>query len=464
MDDAEHNQTPNDVDVEVTDIPLQRNDESGNGVQPHSPFALRYTRRQPTLQLTVTISIVVLTLLVFLGSSASVRNIVTLGIFGPTSTPTQSLPRGADLFYISTVPAWGYVAIDGRSLARLPIAPTDAPLRLARGRHHIVWHAEPFQARSCFVSVPIRPDSDTCLVNTTTRLEEGIDVWVIRFFMSLDTLPTNERMALISRAQAALNSLQATEMVQPGEQYVDVRSQSHIVTATQPLKATLHFDLDTNPNSNKSCVSLRISESCLLQGQDCRSFCDTEQGIQAFAEGDISEQQWDVLAVIGITWDYTTLDGKVVAKNQPDTGVGDTSEEYIVEFQIHWSKQGWQVMLAPGGSASPFAGDPACASAVDDIALNGFYGQTGGDVEEAVSWSFVANSNKAEGCLAVGTPGSDPLITPSPPRLPAAYLMHRFGVVLTANDAAEHYFGSGVSRANAYEQKIAKQLATLIHT
>jgi hypothetical protein len=475
MHETEHEQNQDDSDVVITGIAGLEDDAEGKaGGSPRLlrlPFRRQLSPHQRAVQLTVMISVVV-TLLVILGSSAAVRNTIRRGIFGPTPIPTATLFPGADLFYIQGSASWGSVSIDGHTFSRLPTIGVDPPLQLTRGRHELVWHADPFLSQHCFVSVP-PTSTDTCLYNSPVQVNSNLIARVIRFSPSLNLLSAIQRTALTQSAQAALNMLQSTEMVQPGEQYVDMSASNSINTAVRPLLATLSFQLDADPTSQASCVAQGTGQACVFQGVDCRLFCPVPGQDETPSP---AENRWDVFAVMRPTWDYATLDGKVVASNQPDSMVGDNMKnEYLVKLHITWDVMKWYVTVPRGNtphvtlprdntiprdSTPVFSiGDPACASALDDIgSLGGYYSATGGF--ELVDLRFGSGSNSANGgmgCLAVETPHKD---SPSSSSFPVILLLHRFGIILAANDAAHRYL-SFLPLADTYEQKLAQQLATL---
>jgi hypothetical protein len=476
MDDTEHKHIQDDSDVVITDIPGLENDAEGKAASSRLllrlPFQRQLSPRQRALQVTVIMSVVVI-LLVILASSAGVRNTIGRGIFGPTPTPTATLFPGADLIYIQRSPSWGSVSIDGHTFSRLPTIGVDPPLLLTRGSHKLVWHADPFlNLQPCFVSVPPM-STDTCLYNSPVQVNSNLIARVIRFSLSLNLLPDIQRAALTQAAQAALDTLQSTEIVQPGEQYVDMPASNSIDTAVRPLRATFRFQLDTNPTSQASCVTQGTGQACVFQGVDCRLFCPVP------GQGETpppSENRWDVFAVMRPTWDYATLDGKVVASNQPDSTIGyNMQNEYLVKLHITWDLMEWHVTVPRGNTPhvtlprdNTFPrdithiiaiGDPACASALDDISsLGGYYSATGGS--ELVDLRFGSGPNSADGgmgCLVVETPHID---SPSSSSFPVILLLHRFGIILAANDAA-HRYPPFLPLADTYEQKLAQQLATL---
>jgi hypothetical protein len=145
------------------------------------------------------------------------------------------------------------------------------------------------------------------------------------------------------------------------------------------------------------------------------------------------------------------LDGHVVEQNQPDS-----PHEHLIELQITWDGKNWQVRVPVSTLETPVVGNPICESAQEEIGMNGYFGATGGNVEEAVNWQqFVSKANLAAGCLAVGMPQQS---TSDQPHLPMAYLLYRFGVVVAGNDAAYRYWASQ-ALADAYEQHLIQQLA-----
>lgn len=450
MHEAEHEQTQDDSHVVITNIPELENNAQDKAVSfpplLRLPFRRQLSPRQRALQLTV-ISSVLVTLLVIVGSSAAVRNTIALNIFGPT--PTATLFPGVDLFYIQRSPSWGSVSIDGHTLSRLPTIGIDPPFQLARGDHELVWHPDSFLSQHCSVSVP-PVITDTCPYNATVHVSSRLTAWNIRFTMSLTMLPDRQRTALTQATEAALNTLQSTDIVQPGEQYVDMSSPNSMDTAVRPLRATLHLQLDTNPTSQSSCVAQGTGQSCVFQAVDCRLFCPIS-GL-----GEISpppENSWDVFAVMHPYWDFATLDGKIVASNQPDSLGGDA--EYLVQLQITWDSMQWHVTVPRGNTTMFSIGGPACASALDDIGgSGGYYSPTGGN--PPVDLRFSSGPNSADGCLIVETPHKDSSYSSS---FPAVFLLYRFGIVLAANNAAHRYLPF-LPLADTYEQKLAQQLAT----
>jgi hypothetical protein len=454
MDDTEQEQFHD--DVEITDLPEATqaagrfNISRGRAGQAPPllagwPFR-RLSPRQRVWQLAVITGSVALIALIVLASSATTRNALITGIVGRQPTPTPTLFPGTDLFYIQGTPFWGHASLDGRELTRLPIAGTDQPLRLTRGSHIVRWYADPFQPQTCLITIPALVGTDACLSHDVVQLKSDLFASIITFSESLDSLPDNQREALTRATQVAVNTLPSTEMVQPGEQYIDVRSNLGVATARQPMRATLNFQLDVAPTSTASCVS-GLARSVIPSCLDCLQFCTASN--QAFPVSP-TNQPWSIYALVSATWKFTTLDGHVVEQNQPDS-----PHEHLIELQITWDGENWQVSVLVNTLETPVVGNPICESAQEEIGMNGYFGATGGNVEEAVNWQqFVSKANLAAGCLAVGMPQQS---TSDQPHLPIAYLLYRFGVVVAGNDAAYRYWASQ-ALADAYEQHLVQQL------
>ncbi len=453
MDDKDQNQFHDD-DVEITDIPADEIAHHQPGwLRRQSEASLLHLRHLPprrrNLYLAATLGLVGLVVVVIIGSSPSARNTLQAGIFGQAPTPTPTLAPGLDLFYIEGIPTWSQVYIDNHLLAHLP-AIGESPIHLPRGHHLITWHAYPFQAQGCTISVPPVFASDTCRINQAVRLHTGLSAWIISFDVSLATLPDDQRTALIQTTQAALDKLQSTTIIQAGEEYaVNVLAGGVLqeavtpVTAEQPLRATLRFQLDAGPNSQQTCAAQVLLQDC----QSCRQFCPAPIPTPKVAS---DARQWNVLALIYSTWTYTSLDGHIIARDQSN------SADHPLELSITWDGTHWHVGIVFNNQVTS-QGNLACLTAEEEIGSTGDYsvaGEVNGD-EVAVDWHFSAGSNLAGGCLAIGTP-FDVTITSN--ALPSAYLLDRFGVVLSANVAARQYWAL-TPTADAYEMKLAQQLA-----
>ena len=458
MDDAEQEQF-SDNHVEITDL-LEETEAAGRlrasrGRAGQSPpllekwlFRRKLTPRQRLFRAAAITGGVALITLIVLAGSATTRNALITGIMGRQPTPTPTLFPGTDLFYIQGSPPWGHASLDGHPLSRLPIIGKDQPLQLARGNHIVRWNADPFQPQTCLITIPALVGSDSCVSHQVAQLKPNLFASIITFSESMDSLPQNQFQALTKAIQAAVETLQSTDIMQPGERYIDIQSNSGTATASQPMRATLNFQLDIALTSNATCVST-VGRSVIPSCQGCRRFCTAPD---QFFPSTPTDSAWSVLALVSASWKFTTLDGHIVEQDQPDS-----TDEHLIELHVTWDGENWRVEVPVNTLENSGVSNPICESAQQEIAMNGYFGATGGNVEEAVYWQqFVSETNLAAGCLAVGIPQQS---TADQPHLPVAYLLYRFGVVVAGNQAAYRYWASQ-PMADKYEQALAQQLAT----
>jgi hypothetical protein len=468
MGDDESERPQEDFEVEISDL-----DQVGATTGPAKPLRSvplpRFSPRQRRLQLAFTTGIVVLAILTILGSTAPVRELVGGALSGPTPTPLPALVPGTDLFYIQAGPSWGHLSIDGHAVSHLPAPGVDLPLHLSRGRHTLVWRAYPFSTQSCTLTVPANSHTDTCHFDQAMVPAITAKASIIKFSESLNRLSNIERAALIQATQQALERKQYSEIVQPGELYAlssavsgskndpcKVKAQVFLcyVIAEQPLRARLSFplDLDTSPNSPCS-----ITKTCLFEDQDCRLFCDVPRMLSQTSSP--AAQVWKVIVVVRSFWQYETLGGQIIASNEADAFMGGLENEHFVPLLISRDSSGWHVsplFLNP----QAFFGDPVCDSALEDaqIVTGAFLIK---NVPIPIDYQSVASPNLADGCVVVMTPQPGPGMTPTSPTTPTlvAYCLHRFGVLLAANNVAHHQWPY-LPVANAREKQLAQQLVS----
>lgn len=422
------------------------------------------------------IGTIVLILIIIAGGLAAARTIGK-GVIGPAPTPTPTLFPGENLFYVTTYPSWGTISIDGHKMTHLPKV-GDTPIELSEGGHEIVWNAPPFPAQRCLIYVPPQANSGsgTCSANDSAPVRSGkysgLQATVISFTASASMLSQAQLTSLEQATQATLNSLQSTDTVQPGEQYVDLSAPHMLATASQPLKATLHFQLDTNPNTTAPCVAVGFfgpGQSCQAMGGNCHVFCDG-QGSFGWLPTSIGPS-WSIYAMVGISWDYTTPGGQVVAKDQPDVA-DSTNPEFLVPFYVTWDGTNWHVSDQPGQSG-PYAfytANPSCLPMEAVVQGNGvepsYFGITTNELTtvtvngqpQPLFWGdYVSGTNAAAGCLGGAAIQPSNPATPVTSSMPTAYCLYRFGVLIAAN-ALAHQYWPNLPVVDAYEQGIAQQL------
>ena len=200
-----------------------------------------------------------------------------------------------------------------------------------------------------------------------------------------------------------------------------------------------------------------------MMNGDCREICTAPWQTPLTS----SVRALQAYVVAHPEWSYATLDGRVVAGDQPDIGgqlqfLG--SDVYPVPITIGWDGAQWQVYadFDAAIAGSPF-GDPACVTAQDEVGYQGISppelpSQSAGGV--GVTWLYVPGVPSAIGCLAAALPenaqGSPD--TSAHGMAVAGLILHRFGVPIAANAAAHHYWPE-LPVADAYEQALAQHLA-----
>ena len=440
-------------DAEISITALSQPDTSADTYSAHTPLPPRSSRRYTlALRLATAASVVLLALLVLPGSFPTLRNIIS----NLVPTPIPTLPPGADRFYMDVSVPWTRVFVDGH-LVHPPRIGVDAPLKLARGQHLIEWRADPFLPQSCTVSVPRQSPAahsigDTCLFASEKVVHRSseLPVQLILLHESLGTLPNDQQMALIEAAQVGLDAQHLSETVRPGELYAT--GQHGTVTATRPLQATLHLELDKEVNSVplpgnqcQSSIQLITPRFCKIAGQDCLQLCAVPWQFRQ------PRSDWIVFAMIFPSWTYTTGDGQFIDFSETPT------IEHLVLLSISWDNHSlkWHVEALLGPDlGSPIitdgiqiADDPACATAQELFVK---------DLSNYSQVRFISGANPAAGCLVVATSKLTKMPTLSNP--PIAYYLERFGVLLAAN-AVAHQLQPQLLLVDAYEQSLARKLA-----
>lgn len=456
-------QADQDQDIQIVDIAhtgssVANKAGSSHLAQPDLPPPSPRHKRQ----LILTIALVILALLIIIGSTSGIRSAIIGIVRNAIPSPTPTLAPGDGLFYVQAAPPWGHLSIDGHLVPHLPTILSNPPLHFSVGHHVLQWQAAPFITQRCILSIPPDFGIDTCIDNEAVPLKNGFSAYVISFTESLNTLPAQQRTSLINTAQNVLNSQQSNSIVHPGEYFSsfapnclpsEIGTQFSqftgcIASAKQPLKATLNFQLDTNVNSNQPCATPEPQPICSFSQQSCHLFCPI---------GD-STSAWGAGAAVNALWTFTTLNGKVVERNVPD----DSSEEDVVALQITWSGTNWHIIpqLYNAGSAPGF-GYPVCQPVQYNINLLGNAGPILNNTQVTFQWSYFADLTLTDGCLAIAQPDIGFITSPTPTTSSAhtAYCLFRFGVILAANSLAHQYYPY-LPVADAYEQNLAKQMAT----
>jgi len=482
MDDL-HSDPLDDNEVEIISLDnldeevAKRTDSTGR-----SPQKPRFKRRVRALQ-SVTLSLTaIILLLALLFNYAPTRTVVLHSVAALLPHTPTPLPAGLNSFYLDASPGWGQLFVDGKRINPLPIYGTDGnygldsnALILAPGLHHLIWHAPPFEDQHCTISVPPDPAHDTCQYNHDigTAPERNLG-WLITFSVSLAQLAPAQRTVLTQAIQAALDAQQVTTLVRPGEHYAIslpyatsmYSSAQPYAQATQPLRATLHFQLDTNVNSQVHCIDDIFEEQpqggCWFDGQNCLQLCSFPAYDQHLA---YPAAQWVTYGMVRSLWNYSTLNGQPVAINQPDLDEqGAGLDEHRLPFNISWSHNQWHVTTAfsdkslLSNNTSPF-----CYPAQDDFFQYNLLHMLTGNIQSvlALNLDYQTTPNPADGCIVTLNLGQY-----APPGIPETLgdveYMERFGVFVALNRMAQKLWPPpSPPMADSYEQQLAQQAATL---
>jgi hypothetical protein len=453
----DHDKEQPDSEIQIVDIPEAAADSAQKSETfPYFRHNVSPLLRQRKRQFMLTASLVVLVLLIIVGSTSGIGNAVVRMVGQAIPTPTPTLAPGAGLFYVQGDPPWGHLSIDGHRIAHLPVALTDAPLHLSVGHHVLQWQATPFITQRCLISVPPDFGRDTCVDNDAVQLKNGFSAYIIIFSVSLNTLPAQQQTSLITAAQKALNDQQSSAMVRFGEQYASSVSCGQTIlapgqfanciqTASQLLKATMSFQLDTNMFVDQPCASSEPQPICSFSGHSCHQFC---------TYGNVGSA-WDVGAAVSALWTFTTLNGQIVERNLPD----DSSEEDVVPLYITWNGAGWHVIPQLYISSAGSFSYPACQPVASNLNQLGTSGYILNNPQASLQWSYFDDIVPADGCLAIAQPVNGFTTTPTPTTSSAqtAYILYRFGVILAANTLAHQYFPY-LPMADTFEQHLAMRM------
>ncbi len=450
----------NELDVEIVDLVDEDTPEQNmlaSSVK-HSRRTPRFTQQQRRIQLFVTVSVVLLLLFVLLNSYTPVRTRLVQTFVPPAPASTVKARSEFALFYFDANPTWVQLFIDGKRVTHLPSFGNlnEVPLRLMHGRHVLRWIAVPFAPQQCTVSVPFNTAIDTCHFAPITSYPKGVDIWSFQFPVSLAQLPRSSFTNLVTIVQTELDTHAPTETVLPGELYaVNTMGVSSMQRATKPLKATLRYQLDIENTLNGVCSTLtEESTPCTFNGQECYLFCPNfllPQNVNT------QPRSWDVFAAAQAAWDYSTQDGTILAQSQPELLGTSVIYDHLIPLQITWDGTNWHATLRTfrDPSLSEQQLDATCNTALNTV-RSVLIPTNSEQAYSDIHWQYISGVNPAEGCLSIATFNAQ-LRSSAPP---VAYCLHRFGILLAANSVAHQYWPA-MPLADAHEQQLAQQLASL---
>ncbi len=438
-----------DLQIEISPLhppvtPTATSMESATARSLFAPARSRLLQRRRGIVVTGMLVVVMATLVL---SITPTREALRGIVLGPTPTMTQPVPVGEDNLYIVLSPRWGAVTLDDKPLSHLPVEGIDQPLHLARGGHILRWRFAPIIDISCRLTVPSAL-GDTCPLRVGILPGKKGIASVVSLQLSLSSLTPAYRITLLAAIRAALETRQSSEIVRVGERYVDLTRSGAPVVATQPLRATLSFISDAeNPQAQCVAIDSGPGANCAMNG-DCRELCTAPWQTPPTSWGGA----WQAYIVAHASWRYTTLDGRVVADDQPDIG-GELqflgANAFPVPVAIGWDGSTWKVQVNIGtkDSSAPWP-DLVCASAWADV-QNSFVAPPDPGVWQASTLAYIPGASAASGCLLVMTAAGQPPLL----------VLHRFGIALAVNDSTEHQLCCPMLPvADAYEQQLAQRI------
>ncbi|MGH2496616.1 MAG: hypothetical protein ACRDIV_18100, partial [Ktedonobacteraceae bacterium] len=336
---------------------------------------------------------------------------------------------------------------------------------LTSWKHTLLWKADPFAQQQCVVMVPVGSGIDTCKHPAISLGSSGGTDSYISFPAGLSLLAAAQRTALLQATQAAFDHLQSSEIMRVGDLYAQTAETAGVnapsctvlqvaalclADAHQPLKATLRLQLDTSGLPKASCSG----GAC----QGCFLYC--EEFLYSVPDISVSPTIWQAFVYVQLFWQFSTLDGQVIADNQADTFIRGQQNDVFIPLNITWNGRQWGVSIAMIGDYA-YSSDPVCDAAMGDLynlenevpAMSGQGMQT--------STNPIRGTTLASGCLIelkLQTNASS-LPTPTSPPL-VAHVMQRFGVLLAVDSSAHRLFPF-LPVATAYEKQLAQQWAIL---
>ncbi len=409
-------------------------------------------QRKLILRSALVVVIVLLTVVMLTNNMLSIGAVTssTLNRLFPAPSPTLPPLPGSNLYYLDVNVPNEQVAVDGHLLPHVQRLGVDAPLAFSQGSHVIKWLAYPFRPQSCTVSAPYA-FGDTCnfAPYELSVPHKDFAAPLLLLDESLSTLPVSLQQSLVETVQATIDHIHDSVPVQVGELYLA----EPVMTARQSLIATLHFSFDMQPT---------VTSDLVIDGVPCQQLCVAPWHFPDSSAVPLPQTPGTWLSVVQVmvTWDYTTPDGRVVARDQPIDGGGAGSGAHPILVRITRMNSGWQVTPLIGAQqappliiysgldhsvqspadAVPLPDNPSCVAAQDLFQGN-----------NDISVRHISGPNMADGCLVAETVLAS---------APVGYYLEHFGVLLAVNSTA-HTTSDWLPLADAYERGLAHQLLTL---
>lgn len=334
-----------------------------------------------------------------------------------TPTPEATFSPGANVLLASDGAPWGTLTIDGRRMPTVDML--GAAFTVSRGAHRLVYQARYFPTLRCVFSAP-PVDSDTCPLDTSDAASQFLLTHALGRVLDLGstglTLQSDQRAALTQLANSMLATQDVTEIIAPGDHYLD--GQGHIVTATAPLRFSLR-------------LSLGETEMPDVSGY-CAQFCPTPSFTLG---GQTDHQEWPTRISVTSAWEITDASGRAVTPPIYLAGQLFPSSNVLL-IGVRLTPTGWEINglgQQVNGAVSNAA--TAAVSALANQLNTNSYGMSSQVGQDAL-----------QGCV-VGLTYSGK----------SARLLWRFGALL-ALDSATHQAFPQLPVATAAELALAAQM------
>lgn len=404
----------------------------------------RLAPRQRLIRLATIVVAPLLVLLIVLAANPALG--VGLGdiITGLVPTPAPQAPAN-DLFYLLPNPPGVDVTLDGHVLTRQPFPGDSQPLKLAPGRHMFAWRSRtlPFRPLQCQVTVPRLVAGDCPMVEPLLLPFQFANRpgAVIAMHESRSALTqSSDADQLDTAIQTALDAIESTAIVRPGEPYMASGADRVPTIAQQPLRAIRQYQYVHQTGYPEPCIQAQPIIPCRFPGQDCNDICTAYQPPASITGADGA---WIAAAVVSTTWIYFTQHG--------DVSVAEALGLQLATFRITHDTGRWQVSVIVGHTPGfDAADDIACDPARYALAQTSSWSFIVTNPPPGAQVNYVSDGTPADGCVIEIEYGG-----------PALFLQ-RFGVLITVNEAARSSVDN-LPVADSTERALAQRLLNPPH-
>lgn len=391
-----------------------------------SPLAPRLTRRDKVARAGVAVVAVLFASVFLIATSAPVRKELGSVVAGSPLAEKNGPAAGDVTVYFENGVPWGTLWLD-RHRVHQSASQLFGSLEVGKGHHTLKYSDPPFPTLSCTFDVPMGT-TNTCPLEispSASAAASGIYVPIVDLGATPDRIPSSSHQELVSTVDGALQNLSSSTLLLPGSSYLDSRGKPEV--ATQPLMATLHFSINTDP----SVVAPYMPGQRL-----CSQIC-------FLGDESYSPDAWGLLALAQVSWTYAVPDGPTVVADAPAGRLASGSQT-IVSLNVNWNGA-WQVTARAGDDQ--FAASPICDVAQALMPTMSWHNGT----LPPYTQRQITTANGANGCLIV-TQLTKPGASTGP-----AYVLYRFGILLAVNGMARALYPS-LPVAGSYEQALVQQM------